>query len=165
MIGLQSGWQKFLTFLVIALVHAFLANALGLMIGSGVPNASIGLVVGPLLVVVFLLFGGQLINLKSLPASLKWVPYLSPITYSIKALTQNEFNGAKFDACSPNASLCFPSGDAVVKLWGYDDIELWTAVYCNLALTSGFLILGFVFYLQSSKPHEILKVSPHKEKV
>lgn len=72
MIGLQKVASKYLTFICIVLVHSHTANALGLMIGAAVPSAQVGQILGPLIIVVMLLFGGQLLNLDSVPVLFRW---------------------------------------------------------------------------------------------
>nr|KAJ3418998.1 ATP-binding cassette sub- G member 2 [Polyrhizophydium stewartii] len=59
MTGLQAQVNKFFTFVCILLIHAFSANALGLMIGAGVPDVRVGLIIGPLINIIFILFGGH----------------------------------------------------------------------------------------------------------
>lgn len=100
MIGLQPFADRYFTYVTIILIHALTANSLGLAIGSLVPNAIVGNIVAPLLTVLMLLFGGQLINrtlhpykhiiylylVDTLTPVLSWLQYLSIIAHTNKAL-------------------------------------------------------------------------------
>jgi ABC-type multidrug transport system permease subunit len=80
----------------------------GLLIGACVPNASVGQGIGPFVVAIMLLFGGQLVNLSNIPAAFKWIQYVAIISYSNKAFfTQNEFTGLQF-TCPANSTQCIP---------------------------------------------------------
>ncbi|KAL3895831.1 MAG: hypothetical protein SGCHY_004460 [Lobulomycetales sp.] len=81
MIGLQANLQKYCLFVGVILAHSVIMSSLGLAIGSAVPTVRIGQIIGPLIVVVFLLFAGNLLNLETLPVALKWLQYISPIGY------------------------------------------------------------------------------------
>jgi hypothetical protein len=69
---LQPLATKFFTFVCILLVHSHTAFSLGLAIGAAVPSAQVGQIVAPLITVLFVLFGGLLVNLEGLPDALRW---------------------------------------------------------------------------------------------
>ncbi|KAH9274984.1 hypothetical protein BASA83_002696 [Batrachochytrium salamandrivorans] len=114
MVGLQPTAEKYFTFLCIILVHVNAANALGLLLGAGVPNVRVGLIIAPLVNIVFVLFGGQLVNLDKIPAFLRWLQWISIVAYSNKALTQNEFGGLVLDPCAPGRT-CYATGEDVIR--------------------------------------------------
>lgn len=76
MIGLDPVISKYFIFILIILVHSFAANALGLFIGSFVPSVTVGQIIGPLIIVIFLLFGGQLLNLGKVSWVFRWIQYV-----------------------------------------------------------------------------------------
>jgi len=156
MVGFQNVASKYLLFIFLVCIHSLTANSLGLVIGSIVPNPTVGQIFGPLIIVLFLLFGGQLVNLESLPVVLRWIQYISPIAYSNKALAQNEFEGLSFQ-CNPGA-VCYETGKQVLSAFAYDNIPLWTCVAINVGLMVGFLIIGFAFFQRTSRPSEMLNV-------
>lgn len=91
-----------------------------------------GQIFGPLIIVLFLLFGGQLINLDSLSVVLRWIQYISLIGYSNKALAQNEFYGLALDPCLPNAGACYSSGEQVLKVFSYDTVRMFNSLANNV---------------------------------
>ena len=161
MVGLQADVYKYLTFIVIVLVQSHTANALGLMIGSFVPSAKVGQILAPMIIVVFLIFGGLLLNLDKVPVSLRWIQYLSFISYSNKALAQNEFNGLSFDCPlgpAGQCSRCVPNGSDVLSGSGIDNIWLWYCVIINLAMSFGYFIIGAVCFSKTTAP--LLRLEP-----
>jgi hypothetical protein len=74
------------------------------------------------------------------------------IAYSNKALAQNEFTGLTFE-CPPNANPCIPiSGSSVLLQFGLDSPWLWYCIIINIGLSIGFCIIGFFFFIKTSKP-------------
>ncbi len=68
----QNNFEKYLTFIVIVLVHTHATNALGLMIGAAVPSVAVGQIASSLIIVVMLLFGGTLLNVDSVSPAIGW---------------------------------------------------------------------------------------------
>eukprot|EP00842_Homolaphlyctis_polyrhiza_P001061 jgi/Hompol1/1956/HPOL_000592-RA len=151
MVGLQADATKYFTFLCIVLVHVTTTNALGLMIGAGVPNVKLGQILTPLCLVILMLFGGQLVNLDKIPSVLRWIQWISPISYSNKALNQNEFNGIQLDPC-PIGQSCYASGDSVIGTYGLGTPTLWVCVIINCCLTVAFLFGGYLLFDRTSRP-------------
>ncbi|RKO89550.1 P-loop containing nucleoside triphosphate hydrolase protein [Blyttiomyces helicus] len=158
MIGLQADAGKYGTFIVIVLVHSFVSNAMGLLIGSAVPNATVGQILGPLVTVIFLLFGGELLNLETVPQVFRWIQWISIISYTNKALTQNEFTGLSFDPCPQNStSVCYRNGQAVLDQYNLTNPSKWAAVGVNVGLGCAFLVIGFLVFRKTSRPFLKLK--------
>jgi ABC-type multidrug transport system permease subunit len=58
--------------------------ALGLWIAASVPTSEIRQIVGPLAVVVVLIFGGALANTEQITCILRWILYISPIFSALR---------------------------------------------------------------------------------
>jgi ABC-type multidrug transport system permease subunit len=156
MIGFQNDAGRYLTFIVIVVVHSFVAMSLGIMIGSGIKNVRVGQVIGPLIVVLFLIFGGQLLNLDSIPVVFKWIQWISIISYSNKALNQNEFPGLVFN-CEPGGP-CYKTGEQILEIFAFTNPQgVWVCVGINLALALAFISIGYVLFRSTSKPLMRLK--------
>lgn len=150
MFGLQADLSRFLTFLAVLLVHSWAGNTLGLMIGSGVPNVAVGQILAPLIVVIFLIFGGQLVNLDAMPVVFKWIQWISIVSYTNKALNQNEFQGLKFD-CQPFQCL-YRDGEQVLELFHFDNVSIWNSVLAVAGLGLSFFFTGYFLFRLNSKP-------------
>ncbi|KAI9208487.1 ABC-2 type transporter-domain-containing protein [Polychytrium aggregatum] len=156
MVGLQPLAANYFTFLLILVVHSNVANALGLMMGSASPNLTVAQIIGPLTITIFLLFGGQLLNLDNVPVVFRWIQWISIISYSNKALNQNEFSGLTFNMCSANITnpgpTCFTSGDYIVQDHNLNNPDKWMCILANVIIGLCFLILGYAFFQRTSRP-------------
>ncbi|KAI8905004.1 P-loop containing nucleoside triphosphate hydrolase protein [Gorgonomyces haynaldii] len=156
MIGLQNDVGKYFTFLLIMVIQSATACCLGLAIGASVPNVTIGQILGPLILVIFLIFGGLFVNLDKVPEVFRWIQWISFITYSNKALSQNEFDvNLKFD-CPPNAA-CYRDGSQVISALALGTPTLWNCIIINVALGIAFLFVGLLGFSRSSAPLSRLK--------
>ena len=90
-IGFGRTPGQFFTYLAIFAVQAICANNLGFVIGAISPNAQAGQVLTPVILVVFMLFSGLLVNLDTITPALRWIQWASLISYTYKMLVQNEF--------------------------------------------------------------------------
>ncbi|KAJ3103626.1 hypothetical protein HDU97_009965 [Phlyctochytrium planicorne] len=149
-IGFQSSVNNYGTFYVILLVHSFAANAMGTMIGSGVKTPQIGQIMGPLVITIFLIFGGSFLNLDSAPVAFRWIQYISIISFSNKALAQNEFIGLVF-TCPPYGQ-CLTDGSAVIKNFSLGNPGIWPSVIINLSIGITFATIGYILFRKVSKP-------------
>ncbi|KAJ3101117.1 ATP-binding cassette sub- G member 2 [Phlyctochytrium planicorne] len=151
MIGLQSAAEKYLIFLVAVCVQSFTAMSLGLMIGSGIKNVRVGQIVGPLIIVLFLIFGGNFLNLDSVPVVFKWIQWVSLITYTNKALAQNEFQGLTFTCNKPGQ--CLTNGDDILSIYSLNSPNsVWACIVINLAMSVVYIVIGYVLFRRTSKP-------------
>jgi hypothetical protein len=152
MIGLKNQASNYLTFLVICIVHALTSSFLGITISSGASNVRVAQVIGPLVVVTFLIFGGQLVSLDTVTAVLRWLKWLSVIYYAYTALAQNEFVGLQFECLIP-APDCKMSGEVLLERFNLDDLpNVWDPVLYNAIIGIGCAILGYVLFLWQSRP-------------
>ena len=154
MLGFQADAAKYFIFMLVILIHAHTANTLGLAIGSIVPSARVGQAVAPLITVILLIFGGQFVNLDNIPPSLRWIQYISFISYSNKALVQNEFDGLNFKfPCIEDANkTCEMVGKNAVKTFGLENPSLWYCVLINVGLSLVFMIIGVIGFARTTAP-------------
>jgi ABC-type multidrug transport system permease subunit len=155
MIGLQNIGTKFATFICIVAVQTFTSNALGLFIGAAVPSVQVGQIVGPLSLILLLIFGGLFVNLAKVPEVFRWIQWVSYIAYTNKALNQNEFDAEfKYCATTPINGVCpqFISGIDIIKETALDTPGLWICVIINLAIAVGYLLLGALAFSRTTRP-------------
>jgi ABC-type multidrug transport system ATPase subunit/ABC-type multidrug transport system permease subunit len=155
-VGLQATVKQFLTFVAIVVAHGFCANSFGLMIGAAVPNATIGQIVAPMIIIILMLFGGLLLNLDAVPVFLRWIQWISLISYSYKAFAQNEFNENLVFKCSPGAP-CFKNGLDVVSTYSLNNPSLWSTIAINVGFAFFYLVVGMLIFSRTSRPLMRLK--------
>ncbi|KAI8839227.1 P-loop containing nucleoside triphosphate hydrolase protein [Chytridium lagenaria] len=127
MMGLRTDDQglSFVRFLVIQWVEVLVCIAVGFLIGASVPVVQLAQIIGPLVGVVFLLYGGSLLNNDDLPIFFRGLQYVSPVNYAYRANMFNELQGFKL-VCSPDPTLpCFKTGEQVLKQYSLTSYTLW----------------------------------------
>jgi ABC-type multidrug transport system permease subunit len=155
-VGLRGTVNQFFVFIAIVVAHGFCANSFGLLIGSAVPNATVGQLVAPMIIIIFMLFGGLLLNLDNVPVFLRWIQWMSMISYTYKALAQNEFDSTLTFNCTPG-SPCFTSGVDVVNIYALNNPSMWTCIFINLGFSLGYMFLGMIVFARTSRPLMRLK--------
>jgi ABC-type multidrug transport system ATPase subunit len=151
MIGLYPSALKFAIFAAVLLVHTAVSTTWGMLIGASVPNITVGQIIAPLVMTVLLLFGGPLVSLDLVPLAFRWIPWISPMTQSTKALVQNEFVDAVMD-CSNKNLLCYTSGQQVIEQMSLQSPTIWYCVGINVLVAIGCLIAGVIMFEFKSRP-------------
>lgn len=70
-------------------------------VGALAPSVDAALVIGPAVMLLFLVFGGLYTTDADVPKLLRWIPKCSVINRGYEGLCVNEFKGLKFDAEGP----------------------------------------------------------------
>ncbi|KAL2916348.1 hypothetical protein HK105_204104 [Polyrhizophydium stewartii] len=157
MVGLRDdSIGHYFFFLLVLVVHANTANALGLLIGSGVKDAQIGQVFAPIVITLLMMFSGELVNLEATPVVFRWIQYVSIIAITNKALAQNEFLGRAFE-CTDTRGVCYRDGQQVLDTFVLSSPGMWVSVGQNLAIMAVLLALGFLMFSRTSQPKLRLK--------
>jgi ABC-type multidrug transport system permease subunit len=151
MIGFRNETDNILKFLLVVAIHAITANAIAFFIGAAAPSVTVAQIASPVLLTLFLLFGGPVMNLETIPSIFKWMQYVSLISYSNKALSQNEFAGQIYD-CTDSTKLCYPSGDVVIRTLAIGNPTYWYSVIYNVVIAVSFLIVGAIMFERLSRP-------------
>lgn len=149
--GLRTdGFQYFIIFwaTIMALVYASLC--LGLLIAGSVKTVQMGQIVGPMVMVVLLIFAGNLVNSRSITWILRWIQYTSIAFYGYEALIQNELHGQTFTRAGT-------SGDAVLDLYDLNQLPIVADSLAVLGLGLILMVAGYVAVYYTTKPGIQLK--------
>lgn len=131
MMNLRPDFDAFLIFLAIVLMSANAAMSLGMFVSCAVPNVTVALAVGPVVILPFMLFAGFFINLDSIGPGFKWLEYMSFFKYGFSGGATAVWEGTTLE-CPPlpagadpsKAPPCFRTGEQVLgalSLNGSDD--------------------------------------------
>ncbi|KAJ3012876.1 ATP-binding cassette sub- G member 2 [Thoreauomyces humboldtii] len=153
-IGLQPDVSKFFIWIGINLLVVICGAALGLAVAAGARTVQLAQAIGPLCAVLFMLYGGMILNTQRLGWWFRWIHYLSPIGYGFSALAQNELAGATF-SCLPGEA-CVPNGDDSLKVYNLDEISIGLNAVALAALAAAFFLLGYVLLRRTSKPKAVV---------
>lgn len=148
--GLTMPFDRLLVFLLILIALRYASIGLGLCVASFSPNIKISQIIGPLIIVIFFIFGGNLANSNEITWILRWIQYISIIFYSYQALAQNEFTGNYYGV--QNDSRTLVPGSYYLALYGLDNVGEWGCFGAILGLGTFFLILGYIGLRFTTRP-------------
>ena len=95
MTGLVADWEHFFTFMMFLVLFNLAAAMICLFIGIVVKNAGVANLLGVLVMLFSLLFGGFLLNHETIPKPLMWLQLVSrPALISSSVLTCRSFRSS-----------------------------------------------------------------------
>lgn len=156
MVGLNSSGERYITCTFIIVLTSNCAYSLGYIIATAAPTVQVALAIGPVVLLPFMIFGGFLINLDSIPKYFYWLSYLSFFRYGFEALAITEFKGVENLDCSDAlVGKCkYEKGDDVLDAYSFDKEFLWSDVGILIGLLVGFRFVAFLFLYRKSQQKE-----------
>jgi ATP-binding cassette subfamily G (WHITE) protein 2 len=149
MVGLRPDAVHFGWFYLINALVMLNSYSLCLFISNISKNYQVANLIAPLVIVLFLLPSGFLINLDSLPIYWRPLKYISFFRYGFEAVVLNEFKGLTFE-CPPSAGpMCCTDGLVCVdhqlgfQPGGFEMNIVWLAVSAGVYFVLGYLCLRF----------------------
>jgi ATP-binding cassette, subfamily G (WHITE), eye pigment precursor transporter len=160
MVGLDPAADKFFMFLFIVNLLSFTAQGFGTLIGAFVPNPQVGNVIAPIIITVFMIFGGLYINKDSIGWWFIWLYYSSLFKYAFEALVISQFTGQKFVCLpselitvGPGRTICpVTDGQQVINQLSMVDGSLWLNIAVLFGMFFTFRILGYLCIRFLQKP-------------
>ena len=141
--GLNPGFSNYVMFMVILVLIRLGGESIGTFTGALMPSLELAQAVVPILVILFLLFGGFYINQESMPAGAKWVKYTSMFYWGFTALSRNEFTGEVF-TCDELYPGCKFTGEQQLDILGFDQYTIAEAVAALILIQVVFHFLAYV---------------------
>mmetsp|Transcript_5075 Transcript_5075/g.5201 ORF Transcript_5075/g.5201 Transcript_5075/m.5201 type:complete len:659 (-) Transcript_5075:43-2019(-) len=117
--GLNPHPAQFVIFFLVLMLSSLTAIALGLFISSIMPSIESASAVGPLFLVVGIIFGGFYIQVESLPPVAEWIPNISLFYWGLMALCVNEFTGLTFTCDGLADDSCIRTGEEMLDRLGF----------------------------------------------
>jgi hypothetical protein len=147
MIGLNPDGTRFVLHFCIILCAALCAQSCGLFLSAVTPNGDVANAISPLIITVFMLFGGFYLNKDNIGPWFIWIHYMSFIKYSYEALVFNEFSNETF-VCRTSElvkGICpITTGEQVLKAIGFQDVQVWVNILVLLLMYVIYNVLAFV---------------------
>ncbi|KAJ1991185.1 hypothetical protein H4R33_001471 [Dimargaris cristalligena] len=155
---LQYDAAKFFIFLGVCLLHVVVAVSLGMAIGSFFRNLRVTQMFAPLIITIFLIFGGNLVNNDDVTPVLSWIRYTSLITYTYHALSHNEFDGLTFscgNSLTEQTTGCVATGADALQRYGLDSFSIGMCIGLICALAVAFHVCIYASLRWKAKPRYI----------
>ncbi|XP_064387241.1 broad substrate specificity ATP-binding cassette transporter ABCG2-like [Halichondria panicea] len=153
MIGFQYDAAKFGVFYLTLALTSMAGAALAFTCSAMVSVFAVANLLVSLIFILYMLFGGFLIGLSSIPDWISWMKYLSIFRYSIEAISVNELQDQWYsEKLGPNGTCpyevknatCYADGNLVLKYRGYSLDWLWYDQIALAGTTLGWLILAYI---------------------
>jgi hypothetical protein len=70
---------------------------IGIATGIAIRNQNLAVQSAPIVIIPFVLYGGLVVNLKTLPAYSSWMQYITPMRYSFNAFMTSQLKSDALD--------------------------------------------------------------------
>ena len=159
--GLSRGhsFANFIVFWATLMAIVFTSLCLGICIASFSTKVQQAQILSTVIVVIFVLFGGNLAVAGGVTWILRWIQYVSFIFYGYQALSQNSLKGLEF-ATNVGGKTGFVSGDAYLKTVSLDTLPVVAGALGVLGFGMLFLVLGYFILYWRTKPRMVISTRP-----
>ncbi|CAI5705214.1 hypothetical protein KXD40_008721 [Peronospora effusa] len=145
LIGIGHGFDVYFYQQIIMILVNSCAVGLGYMVSCLVRRVEIAPIIGVVIILPFLLFGGLLINSDDAPVYFVWVQYLSPIKYGFEAMMTIFWKQVPSIACNDAIENCTArSGSDVLKNFSMGSRSAFVDGIILIAINIGFRTIGFL---------------------
>ncbi|PVV01779.1 hypothetical protein BB560_003791 [Smittium megazygosporum] len=106
----------------------------------------------PLILALFAIFGGNLVNTDSISPVIRWIRYLSYFYHTYCAILINEFKGHIYDCSTRPGQLCKIDYKGALAALGLGNVHLSISFIINIVIMLFFFLLGYLgfrFHLKS----------------
>ncbi|KAF4142448.1 ABC-2 type transporter [Phytophthora infestans] len=145
LIGIGHGFDVYIYQQIIMILVNSCAVGLGYMVSCLVRRIDIAPIIGMIIILPFLLFGGLLINSDDCPKYFVWIQYISPIKYGFEAIMKIFWNQVPKIACDEAMENCTAlTGADVLKNYSLQSRSALGDGLILLAINVGFRTIGFI---------------------
>jgi ABC-type multidrug transport system ATPase subunit/ABC-type multidrug transport system permease subunit len=144
MIGYREGTVHWIIYLASLALCSTASSALLYAVGAAVPSVAVGNVIGALLLLFFMLFGGFLLNNASAPDYVIWLQSVSFFNHAFEAAASNELAGAVFQFDPAGYFSIDVDGQAYLDQLAFSPTMLPTNLAALGGMTALYLLLGYL---------------------
>lgn len=139
LIGFQRDLAVLGTFLVVICVVILYGVSYGLTISTVTSSPSSAQALGMTINVVFLLYSGAFLSPDTLPRLLRWVVWVSPMHYALRAIIHNQLDNIED---GERLSPLIVSGKSTMKDFGMDGFGTWECILVILVYSIILQVIG-----------------------
>ncbi|KAE9346207.1 Protein white [Phytophthora fragariae] len=140
LIGIGHGFVTYISLQLFVVLLNFGAVGVGYMVSCLCRRVEIAPIVGIVILLPFMLFGGLFLNASSTPAYFVWIQYISPIKYGYEGMMKVFWNEIAAIPCLSDQNCIARTGQEVLEYYSMDSLS---AEFDGVML----LVLGIVFRL------------------
>ncbi|OLY79407.1 ATP-binding cassette sub-family G member 8 [Smittium mucronatum] len=138
----QLVFYKYVLFIIIFSTTIICSFAFALAALAVAPNFETASIFAPLLLAFFGVFGGNLVNLNSIPNVLQWMKYISYFYYTYAGILKNQLTGLTYDCSLEPGAECYNTGEEVLVALEIT-ISIWKCILLNFIIASIFFAVAY----------------------
>ncbi|KAG7386669.1 hypothetical protein PHYBOEH_008608 [Phytophthora boehmeriae] len=144
LMGIGHGFEAFIYMQIIMMLVNSCAVGLGYMVSCLVRRVDIAPIIGMIMILPFLLFGGLLINSDDCPDYFVWIQYISPIKYGFEGIMKIFWERVPSISCEVGENCTALTGADVLKNFSLESRSALGDGLILLAINFGFRVVGFI---------------------
>ncbi|KAG6623794.1 multidrug resistance protein ABC superfamily [Phytophthora cinnamomi] len=148
LVGIGHGFKVYVYMLIVLVLAGWAAIGLGFLTLGVLRNVTLALIVYTVLLVLFVAFGGLLINVTDIPDWLVWLHYISPVKYAYEAMMKVFWKRVDSIDCDWTVEGCVAlTGDGVLKYYSMENRSALGDSLILFAICFAFFFFAFWFLL------------------
>lgn len=148
LIGIGHGFKVYFYMQVIMLMAGWAATSLVLLALFVCSYLVLALLIFAGLFVLFVAFGGLIIDVSDIPDYLIWLHYISPVKYSYEALMTVYWRHVGDFTCDETTQECIGhTGEQVLEFYSLDDRSALTSSLILFGVCIAIFVIAFVFWV------------------
>ncbi|RLN05697.1 hypothetical protein BBJ28_00024932 [Nothophytophthora sp. Chile5] len=144
LIGIGHGFVTYISLQLFVVLLNFAAVGLGYMVSCLVRRVEIAPIVGIVILMPFMLFGGLFLNASSSPPYFVWIQYISPIKYGYEGLMKVFWKEIDTIPCADGQNCIARTGQEVLEYYSMDGLSVEFDGVMLLVLGVVFRFIGLV---------------------
>lgn len=153
---------SFWLFFAVLLLENMVFVSVGMVLSALLPGVTMASQIAPAVVILFLIFNGNFVNINSVPPYFVWLREISPIKYAFQAAAVNEFENTDF-TCEVTDVVCIKRGEQVLSQLNFNEEDLiLKSIVALIGLCLAFNVIAFVTLLINRPKFLALRESQQK---
>eukprot|EP00644_Phytophthora_capsici_P001152 jgi/Phyca11/576285/estExt2_Genewise1.C_PHYCAscaffold_860075 len=145
MIGIGHGFSGYIALQAMLILVRSAGTGLSYAIGCIFRRADVATIVGMLVLLPMMLFGGLMVNSDDTPVYFVWINYISPMKYGFDAMMKIFWEDVPSIPCNASTENCIAlSGARVLENYSTSSRSPWIDAILLIIINFGYRALGFV---------------------
>lgn len=144
LIGIGHGFATYITLQAFVVLVNFGAVGVGYMVSCLCRRVEIAPIVGIVILMPFMLFGGLFLNASSSPPYFVWIQYISPIKYGYEGMMKVFWHKVSTVPCASSQNCIARTGQEVLAYYSMDGMSTAFDAVMLIVLGVVFRLIGLV---------------------
>eukprot|EP00866_Antonospora_locustae_P000023 jgi/Antlo1/23/1665 len=164
-VNLNKNVGRFFIYLLVQMVVLIASLCIAFMISTISPSQHIAQVLGPMVLIIFMIYGGLFVNTDQIRPWLRWITWLSPVSYGFKASMQVILANQMFTGSGAGGGAgAMQSGEDVIGFYGAYGIGVTSCVFVILGYSLLYSLIGASVLHYTTRIKTKLETNPDGKK-